>query len=85
MTIETLVTWLIVGAIAGFLASALVRGGNAGLIGNIVIGIIGAFVGGWLFRYFGIATGGGLLGTIAGATVGAVLVLFLARIARRVA
>lgn len=85
MTIETLVTWLIVGAIAGFLASALVRGGNAGLIGNIVIGIIGAFVGGWLFRYFGVATGAGLLSAITGATIGAVLVLFLVRIARRVA
>jgi len=85
MTVETLVTWLVIGAIAGWLASVIVRGGSAGLIGNIIVGIVGAFVGGWLFHYFGIATGTGLFGAITGATVGAVVVLFLVRIARRVA
>ena len=85
MTVETLITWLLVGAIAGWLASVLVRGGSGGLVGNIVVGIVGAFAGGWLFRYFAIATGGGLFGAITGATVGAVVVLFLVRISRRVA
>ncbi len=83
MTIQTLVAWLFVGGIAGWLASILVRGGNAGMIGNIVVGIIGAFVGGWLFNYFGFAAGSGLLGAIAGATAGAVIVLLLVRMARR--
>ena len=85
MTSETLLVWLLVGAIAGWLAGTIMRGAGFGLVGNIVIGIIGSFVGGWLFRYFHIATGGGLFGEIIGATVGAVVLLFVIRATRRVA
>lgn len=78
-----LVTWLIVGLIAGVLAS-LVVGGGVGLIGDIIVGILGAFVGGWLFRQFGIHSPiGGVGGTILVAFVGAVVLLLLLRLIRR--
>jgi uncharacterized membrane protein YeaQ/YmgE (transglycosylase-associated protein family) len=51
--------WLVVGAIAGWLAGALMRTGGFGLVGNIVIGIVGAIVGGWLFPQIGIVVGAG--------------------------
>ncbi|MBD0320033.1 MAG: GlsB/YeaQ/YmgE family stress response membrane protein [Gemmatimonadetes bacterium] len=77
-----LVTWLIVGLVAGVLAS-LVMGG-VGLVGDIVIGIVGAFVGGWLFRQLGVTTPfSGLAGTIFTAFVGAVVLLFLLRLVSR--
>ncbi len=85
MTSETLLIWLLVGAIAGWLAGAIMRGSGFGLVGNIVIEIIGSFVGGWLFRTFHIATGSGLFGEIVGATVGAIALLLLIRVTRRVA
>lgn len=77
-----LVTWLIVGLVAGVLAS-LVMGG-VGLIGDIIVGIVGAFVGGWIFRALGVTSPlGGLAGTILTAFVGAVVLLFLLRIITR--
>ncbi|HLL81983.1 MAG TPA: GlsB/YeaQ/YmgE family stress response membrane protein [Longimicrobium sp.] len=77
-----LLTWLIVGLIAGVLAS-LVMGG-VGLIGDIVVGIVGAFVGGWLFKQLGVTTPfSGLAGTIFTAFVGAVILLFLLRLVTR--
>ena len=77
-----LLTWLIVGLIAGVLAS-LVMGG-VGLIGDIVVGIVGAFVGGWLFRQLGVTTPfSGLAGTIFTAFVGAVVLLFVLRLVTR--
>ncbi|HEU5175080.1 MAG TPA: GlsB/YeaQ/YmgE family stress response membrane protein [Gemmatimonadaceae bacterium] len=78
-----LLTWLIVGLIAGVLASIVV-GGGFGLIGDIVIGIVGAFVGGWIFRQLGVGTPfGGLAGTIFTAFIGAVVLLFLLRLITR--
>jgi len=78
-----LLTWLIVGLIAGVLAS-LVMGGGFGLIGDIVIGIVGAFIGGWIFRQLGVSSPlSGLAGTIFVAFVGAVVLLFLLRLIRR--
>lgn len=85
MSAETLLIWLVIGALAGWLAGVVVRGGGFGLVGNIVVGIIGAFIGGWLFGYFNISTGGGILGAIIGATVGAVVLLFAIRLVRRTA
>ena len=77
-----LLTWLIVGLIAGVLAS-LVMGG-VGLIGDIVVGIVGAFVGGWLFGQLGVTTPfSGLAGTIFTAFVGAVVLLFILRLVTR--
>jgi len=78
-----ILTWLIVGLVAGVLAS-FVAGGGFGLLGDIVIGIIGAFIGGWLFRQLGISTPfGGLAGTIFVAFIGAVVLLLLLRLIRR--
>lgn len=78
-----ILTWLIVGLVAGLLASFVV-GGGFGLLGDIVIGILGAFVGGWLFRQLGWSTPfGGLVGTIFVAFIGAVVLLLLLRLIRR--
>ena len=78
-----ILTWLIVGLVAGVLASFAV-GGGFGLLGDIVIGIIGAFVGGWIFRQMGwSAPGGGRIGTIFVAFIGAVVLLLILRLIRR--
>jgi uncharacterized membrane protein YeaQ/YmgE (transglycosylase-associated protein family) len=76
-----ILTWIIVGLVAGVLASLLV--GGYGLIADIVIGIVGAFVGGWLFAQLGVTTPfGGLAGTIFTAFIGAVVLLVLLRVLR---
>lgn len=76
MNLTAIVLWLVIGAVAGWLAGQLMRGRGLGLVGNIVVGIIGAFVGGWLLGgVLGISIGGGLVGAILNATVGAVVVL----------
>jgi uncharacterized membrane protein YeaQ/YmgE (transglycosylase-associated protein family) len=83
MSVETLLIWLLIGAIAGWLAGVIVRGYGLGLVGNIVVGIIGSFIGGWLFGRLGILSGEGIVGSIVGATVGAVILLLLIRLVRR--
>jgi uncharacterized membrane protein YeaQ/YmgE (transglycosylase-associated protein family) len=83
MSSESLLVWLVVGAVAGWLAGLVVRGGGFGLIGNIVVGVLGAFVGGWLFDQFDITAGVGIFNAIIGATIGAVVLLFILRIVRR--
>ena len=78
-----ILTLLIVGLVAGLLASFVV-GGGFGLLGDIVVGILGAFVGGWLFGQLGWSTPfGGLAGTIFVAFIGAVLLLAILRLIRR--
>jgi uncharacterized membrane protein YeaQ/YmgE (transglycosylase-associated protein family) len=80
----SILTWLIVGLVAGVLASMLMGGTGYGLVGDIIIGIVGAFVGGWLFSALGVASPlGGLAGTIFVAFIGAVVLLFLLRLLRR--
>ena len=74
---------LIIGAIAGWLAGLIVKGYGFGLLGNMAIGVVGAFIGGWLFGHFGVFPGGGLIGALIGATVGAVILLLLLRLIRR--
>ena len=83
MAVETLLIWVIVGAIAGWLAGLVVRGFGFGLVGNIIIGIIGAFLGGWLFAQFGIAIGVGIINTIFTAFIGAVVLLLIVRVVKR--
>ena len=73
-----ILTWIIVGLIAGFLASLVMGGVGLGLIGDIIVGIVGAFVGGWIFAHMGWASPfGGLAGTIFVAFIGAVVLLFI--------
>ena len=79
ITMNSLVWLLIIGAIAGFLAGKLTRGGGFGLIGDIIVGIAGAFVGNWAFGAFGLVAYG-LIGQIVVSTIGAVLFLTLIRI-----
>ena len=78
-----LLTWLIVGLVAGVLASLVMGGTGYGIVGDIIIGIVGAFVGGWVFSALGVASPlGGLAGTILVAFIGAVLLLFILRLIR---
>lgn len=75
--------WLIlIGLVAGWLTGLLVRGAGYGLIGDIVLGVIGAVVGGWVFDLLGI-TAYGTLGMIVMAVIGAVLFVGLVRLVRR--
>ncbi|MER2535817.1 MAG: GlsB/YeaQ/YmgE family stress response membrane protein [Rhizobiaceae bacterium] len=83
MGIESLLVFLIVGAIAGWLAGLIVKGYGFGLLGNIVVGIVGAFIAGWLFPRLGISLGGGILGAIVAAVIGAVILLVLIRLVKR--
>ena len=78
-----LLWFLIVGAVAGWLAGVLVKGGGFGLVGDLIVGIIGAFLGGFLFRTFGASMGGGIIGSIIVATIGAVVLLFIVRLIKR--
>lgn len=78
-----LLWFLVVGIIAGWLAGTLVKGGGFGLVGDLVVGVVGAFLGGFLFSTLGVSLGGGLLGSILVATVGAVVLLFIVRLVKR--
>ncbi|KQV43926.1 MULTISPECIES: GlsB/YeaQ/YmgE family stress response membrane protein [unclassified Rhizobium] len=82
MGIESILVFLIVGAIAGWLAGLIVSGGGFGLIGNIVIGIIGAVIAGTLFPYLGVSLGSGIVAAIIHSTIGAVILLALIRIVK---
>jgi len=84
MHAETLLIWLLVGLVAGWLASKVVSGGGMGLLGDIVVGIIGAFIGGWLLARMGIVIAHGFIGEVASATLGAILLLLVIRLVRRI-
>jgi len=76
-----ILTWILVGLVAGVLASVVMGGIGYGIIGDIVVGIVGAFLGGWLFDALGVGEPfGGLAGTIFVAFIGAVVLLFLLRL-----
>lgn len=78
-----IITWLIVGLIAGVLASMVMGGTGYGIIGDIIVGIVGAFVGGWIFAKLGVHSPiGGLPGTILVAFIGAIVLLFVLRLIR---
>jgi uncharacterized membrane protein YeaQ/YmgE (transglycosylase-associated protein family) len=84
MTLETILLWVVVGGIAGLLAEAVVKGRRLGLLGAVVVGVLGAFVGGWLLSVFGLSVGSGIIAEIITAFMGAVLLLLLLRYARRI-
>jgi uncharacterized membrane protein YeaQ/YmgE (transglycosylase-associated protein family) len=83
MDAQSLIIWLIVGAIAGWLAGMVVKGGGFGLIGDIIVGIVGAFIAGWLLPQLGIIIGGGFVGAIINAFIGAVILLIIVRLVKR--
>lgn len=74
--IESLFIWLIVGAVAGWLAGIIMKS-KSGLVNNIIIGIIGAFIGGWLLTTLGVTVGNGMINAIITSTIGAVVLLFI--------
>jgi uncharacterized membrane protein YeaQ/YmgE (transglycosylase-associated protein family) len=74
LSLSNVLWWLLVGLVAGFLASRVMRGGGYGLIGDIVVGLIGAFIGGWLAGFLGLGSYG-LIGTIVVAFIGACILL----------
>jgi uncharacterized membrane protein YeaQ/YmgE (transglycosylase-associated protein family) len=77
-----LIGFLIIGLIAGWLAYKIMRGGGAGLIMNLVVGVVGAYIGGWLFTQLGWQVAG-TIGSLITATVGAVILLFVVGLVRR--
>lgn len=78
-----LLWFLLVGLIAGWLAGQVMKGGGYGLVGDMIVGVIGALLGGWLFGRLGIGVGYGLIGSIIVAFVGALILIFLLRLIRR--
>lgn len=83
MGIESLVVFILVGAVAGWVAGQLVKGYGFGLIGNIAVGIVGAFIAGFLFPALGLSLGGGILAAIIHATIGAVILLFVIKLVKQ--
>lgn len=82
MGVESLIVFLIIGAIAGWLAGLIVKGYGFGLLGNMVVGIVGAFIAGWLFPTLGISLGSGVVAAIIHAAIGAVILLVLLRLVK---
>lgn len=82
-TLEGLIIILLVGGIAGWLAALVMRGRGLGILGNIVVGILGALLASWLLPMVGIAIGGGILGSIIHAFIGALILLFLISLIKR--
>jgi uncharacterized membrane protein YeaQ/YmgE (transglycosylase-associated protein family) len=78
-----IIAWLIIGAVAGWLAGKIVDGGGFGLIVDILVGIVGAVIGGYLAGVLGIAVGGGLISSIIVAMIGAVILLAILRLVSR--
>ena len=85
MDIQALIIWLVVGAIAGWLAGMVVKGSGYGLIGDIVVGILGGLIAGWLLPQVGIVIGSGIIAAIIDAFIGAVILLIALRLVKRVA
>lgn len=82
MTTNQWIWFLLIGLIAGWLAGKVMRGAGYGLVGDLVVGVLGAFLGGWLFGVLGIAVGG-LIGALVTAFVGAVILVWLLRLVKR--
>ena len=82
MDVTSLFMFLVIGAVAGWLAGKLMKGGGFGLMGNIVVGVIGAVIGGWVFGLVGLSAGG-LIGSLVVATVGAAILLFVVGLIRK--
>jgi uncharacterized membrane protein YeaQ/YmgE (transglycosylase-associated protein family) len=85
VTVEAIIVFLIVGAVAGWLAGLIVKGHGFGLVGNIIVGIIGAFLAGWLLPTLGVAIGTGIVAAIIDALIGAVILLVLIGLFKRAA
>ena len=83
MDLVGIIIWLAIGAIAGWLAGQIMKGGGYGLVGDIIVCIVGAAIAGCLLSMFGIFIGGNIAGAIINATIGACLLLFIIRLVKR--
>ena len=83
MTANQWISFLLVGLVAGWLTGKVMRGSGYGIIGDLVVGVLGALLGGWLFGKLGIAIGSGLIGAIITAFVGAVILVWVLRLMKR--
>ena len=79
----SLIIFIVVGAVAGWIAGQVVRGGGFGLVGDLVVGVIGAVIAGWLFPTIGVSLGGEIIGAIISAAIGAIILLFIIRLIKR--
>ena len=80
---KSIIIWIIVGAIAGWLAGMVVKGGGFGLIGDIIVGIVGALIAGWLLPTIGFPIAAGFVGAIIDAFIGAVILLIIIKLVKR--
>jgi uncharacterized membrane protein YeaQ/YmgE (transglycosylase-associated protein family) len=81
MAIESILIFLVIGLIAGWLAGKIVEGTGFGLVGDLVVGVIGAFIGGWLLSYVGVFAVG-IVGALVSAVIGAVVLLVIIKLIR---
>ena len=82
MSSESLLVIVLVGLAAGWLAGQIIQGTGFGLVGDLVIGVVGAFIGSWLLPQLGIHLGAGLVPAIVNATIGALVLLLIIRVLR---
>ena len=75
--------YILIGAVAGWLGVQFMKGEGFGLLGNVVVGIIGGFLGGFLFGLLGLSSDGGMMGSLVTSTVGAIVLLYLARLVKK--
>lgn len=75
--------FILIGLVAGWLAGQVMKGGGYGLLGDLIVGVLGALLGGWLFGALGIFPGGGLIGSLIVAFLGACLLIWLVRLIKR--
>ncbi|GAK56190.1 putative membrane protein [Candidatus Vecturithrix granuli] len=78
-----LILFILIGLAAGWLAGQVVKGGGYGVVGDIIVGVIGALIGGFLFQRSGVFAGAGLLGSLIVATIGAIILLFVLRLIKK--
>lgn len=79
---QNLITFLVIGLVAGWLAGKIMKGSGFGLVGDLVVGVIGSFIGVWVFGLLGLSAGGPL-GLLIASVVGALLLLFVVRLVKR--
>ncbi|GAB4539603.1 MAG: GlsB/YeaQ/YmgE family stress response membrane protein [Ruegeria sp.] len=84
MEFSSILAMLVIGAIAGWLSGKIMSGRGFGLIGNIIVGVVGAFLAGTIFPALGFSVGGGVFSSIFFATIGAVILLFLIGLIKKV-
>ena len=84
MEAQSIIVMVLIGAIAGWLAGLIMKGSGMGFIINVVVGIVGVFIGSYLFGLIGFSVGSGLVGAIITSTAGAVVLLFIIGVLRKI-